>query len=132
MCALPSFIKRKFLSKWKFDFQCYFMLIKFRYIGFVNLPTAFTHKRGSKWLGCHTGHQEVSRCYTRCESEESIAQRQQSTKRGICPGLETQDRCHQKSRTCDSVAPQKAMMSSHNKETKKHKKRSLSEIYVYR
>ena len=32
-----------------------------------------------KQLGCHTGHQEISRCRTKSESEESIACRQQST-----------------------------------------------------
>ena len=35
---------------------------------------------GSKWISCHAGHQEVSRCYTRVESEESTACRWWSTK----------------------------------------------------
>ena len=30
-----------------------------------------------KWLSCHAGHQEYSRCRTRGESEESIAHRRQ-------------------------------------------------------
>ena len=33
---------------------------------------------GSKWLCCHTGCQEVSRCPARCESEESMACRQEN------------------------------------------------------
>ena len=32
---------------------------------------------GWKWLSCHAGHQEISRCRTRGESEESIAHRRQ-------------------------------------------------------
>ena len=46
-----------------------------------------------KRLGCLAGHQEVSRCRTKGESEESVAHRQQS-KQGnpSCPVSETQAR----------------------------------------
>ena len=59
-----------------------------------------------KWLHCHAGQQEVSSCHTRDESEESV------TSKGIHPGIETQGRCHQKSKTGVSVDPQKGLMYS--------------------
>ena len=57
--------------------------------------------------GFHAGRQEVGRCHTSGESEESIAR-----KRGIHPGFETQGRCHPKSTTGISVALQKELVSS--------------------
>ena len=32
-----------------------------------------------KWLSCHAGHQEISRCHTRGEFEEFVAHTQRST-----------------------------------------------------
>ena len=53
-----------------------------------------------KQFSCHAGCQEVSRCHTRGESEDSVAHRRRSTQtRGSKPGFETQGRCHQKSKT---------------------------------
>ena len=51
---------------------------------------------GWEWLGCHAGHQEISRCHTRGESDESIVCRWWSEE--IHPGFEIQGRCHQKSK----------------------------------
>ena len=58
---------------------------------------------GSKRLSCPADHQEVSRCCTRGESEESIAWRQKAHKQGIHLGFESQGRRHQKSKTRGSV-----------------------------
>ena len=66
--------------------------------------------RGSKWLGCHAGRQEVGRCRTRGESEEWRTGKK-ACKRDH-PGFETQGRRHQKSETGVSVAPQKGHVSS--------------------
>ena len=53
-----------------------------------------------KQFSCNAGCQEVSRCHTRGESEDSVAHRRRSTQtRGSKPGFETQGRCHQKSKT---------------------------------
>ena len=69
--------------------------------------------RGLEWLNCHVCHQEVSRCCTRGESEDSIACRQWSLQVwGIHPFFETQGRHHQKSKTGLLVASQKGLMSS--------------------
>ena len=57
-------------------------------------------------LGCHAGRQEVSRCRTRCESEESVTCRQQGTVEynlALKPGADH----HQKSKTGVSVVPEK-------------------------
>ena len=64
--------------------------------------------------GYHAGRQEVGRCRTRGESEASLAYRRGSTIKGFIPGLETQDRCHQKSKKGVSVTPQKGLVSSKN------------------
>ena len=61
---------------------------------------------GVKWLGCHAGHQEVSRCHTRSESEESMQQSRQLT--------DPQGRHHQKSKPGISLAPQKGLVSNKN------------------
>ena len=44
----------------------------------VNTCSARTWVRGTKRLGCHAAHKEVSRCCTRAESEKSIACRRQT------------------------------------------------------
>ena len=62
---------------------------------------------GSKRLDCCVGCQEVSRCHTRGESEESVACEQ-----GIHNGFEPQGTCHQKSETGVLVDPQTGLMSS--------------------
>ena len=57
--------------------------------------------------------QEVSRCSTRGEFEESIAYRRRSIqKKGIHPSFETQGRHHQKSKTGVWVVTQNRLMSS--------------------
>ena len=71
----------------------------------------------SKLLGCNAGCQEVSRCRTRSESEDSIAGRRGN----MHPGFETQGRHHQKSQTGVPVVPRIGPMSS-----KKIKKISLT------
>ena len=56
-------------------------------------PTSVCLKEcGSKWLGCHAGYQEVSRCHTRGESEEPIVKH---VRERFHPGFETQRRYHQ-------------------------------------
>ena len=59
-----------------------------------------------KRLGCHAGREEVIRYHTRRESEE-LHTEEEAHKSGIQPGLETQGRSNQKSKTGVSVAPQK-------------------------
>ena len=50
------------------------------------------------------------------KSEESIVYRQENiVSQGIGPGFETQGRCHQKSKTGLSVAPQKGLISKTKK-----------------
>ena len=41
-----------------------------------NPTNACSQVHGSKRLGCHTGHHEVSRSHTRGESEDSVAHKQ--------------------------------------------------------
>ena len=62
---------------------------------------------GLKIFSCHAGHQEVSRCCTKGESEESIACRLKRMQVRNPLGLETQGGHHWKSKTGISVAPQK-------------------------
>ena len=51
----------------------------------------------SRWIRYHAGHQEVSRCCTRGDSEESTARRWWSMQvRGTHPGFENQNRYYQK------------------------------------
>ena len=57
-----------------------------------------------KGLGCHAGHQEVSRCRTAGDSNCMQVRNP--------PWLESQGTCHQKSNTGVSVSPQKGLMSS--------------------
>ena len=57
-------------------------------------------------MGCYSGCQEVSRCCTRGESEEQCADRKDLVSH---PGFETQNRCHQKSKTGVPVAHKKDM-----------------------
>ena len=61
-----------------------------------------------KMLGYHASCQEVSRCRTRGESEESIACRRGN----VHSGFDTRGRHHQKSQTGVPVAPQIELMSS--------------------
>ena len=63
-------------------------------------------------LDCHDGCQEVKRCCTRGESEESLHSCDKTRKWTIHSGIETQGRHHQKSKTRVSVALQKGLMSS--------------------
>ena len=72
---------------------------------------------GSKRLSYNAGNYEVSRCYTRGESEESITHKWGSTQQVIHHGLETQGRHPQKFKSGVSVAPQKGLMSSNNFKT---------------
>ena len=44
----------------------------------------------STWIG----HQELSRCHTKIESEESVACRSKHVSKGKYPGFETQGRHH--------------------------------------
>ena len=65
--------------------------------------------------GCHAGCQEVSRCYTRVEYQGMyIMYASASGNKAVHSGFEYQRRCHQKSKTEVSVAPQKGFMSSTN------------------
>ena len=66
----------------------------------------------SKRLGCHADLYTVSRCHIRDESEDHTSEK---ACKGIHHSFETQGRCHQKSKTGVSVAPQKGLMSSKNK-----------------
>ena len=78
--------------------------------------------------GYHAGRKEVGRCRTRGESEASLAYRRGSMIKGFTPGLETQGRRHQKSKTWVSVTPQKGLVS--NKNTKKFFKKFVSVFVV--
>ena len=78
-----------------------------------------------KTNSCHADHQEVSRCRTRGEYEESIECRQESTQ-----GRDPQDRCHQKSKTRVSVAPQKGLVSPEQFKIFKKKVRYTRLIYI--
>ena len=66
-----------------------------------------TEETWKRRLGCHAGRQEVSRCRTRGESRETC-----NMYASAHSGFETKRRCHQKSKTGVSVAPQKGLMSS--------------------
>ena len=68
-------------------------------------------------VGCHDCCQELGRCHT-CVTRVPLP----SVNKAAHSGFETQRRCHQKSKTGVSVAPQKGLMSS-----KKKKRNLLSE-----
>ena len=38
-------------------------------------PIFCSQVHGLEWLSCYAGHHEVNRCYTRGESEDSVAHR---------------------------------------------------------
>ena len=62
----------------------------------------------TQWFGCHVGQQEVSRCRTRVQSEESIGHRPSWTQvresiLALKPRVD--GRCHQKSKTGVSITP---------------------------
>ena len=66
-----------------------------------------------KATGCRAGYQDVSRCCTRGESQKHISHMPPPSVNKVAhSGFETQRRCHQKSKTGVSVAPQKRLMSS--------------------
>ena len=69
-------------------------------------------------ISCHAGHQEVGRYYTRGESQGIFItftyMLLPSANKTAHSSFETQRKCHQKSRTEISVAPQKELMSSKN------------------
>ena len=51
------------------------------YISLVSSTiNAWSQVRGSEWVSCHDGQQEVSRCHTRGESEDSVVCRWRSVK----------------------------------------------------
>ena len=83
-----------------------------------------------KRFGCHADQQEVNRCRTTGESEESFAHRQWITQvrestLALKPRVDDICTCHQKSKTGVSVEPQKGLMfpkMSKRKETKKNNK----------
>ena len=66
----------------------------------------------SRRLSCHADLYTVSRCHTKCESEDHTGEK--ACKQGTHPGFDTQGRCHQKSKIhiLVSVAPQKGLASS--------------------
>ena len=71
------------------------------------------NRKPLKLLGSHAGHQEVSRCHTRGEPEESVGQRLQSMQVNESTLVfESYGRCHQKSETGVSVTSQKGRISS--------------------
>ena len=71
---------------------------------------AFSQVHGREWLGCHAGHQEVSRCHTEVNLREWVTcMLLPSANEGAHSGFETQRRCHQKSKTGVSVTPQKVL-----------------------
>ena len=77
------------------------------------IPGAPSLDSPSAWITrsrCHAGCQEVSRCRTRGESEDSFADRHAS--KGIHPGFETQGSHHQRSKIEVSPAKQKGLISS--------------------
>ena len=77
----------------------------------ANIPTSATLQHVGNTTGCHTGHQEVGRCCTKGESEESAVHSQGSMQaRESTLALETQSRHHQ-SKTGISVAPQYGLVS---------------------
>ena len=64
---------------------------------------------GSKWLSCHTGCQEGVASEVNLKNPWHTGR--ETCWQGVHPGFETQGRCHQKSNTGVSVAPQKGLMS---------------------
>ena len=142
-CSIPSAV-------WKSDAKLFLVPIRF-YWFLLNVKNPFAQAigsshgsdldatnacgfvwwlqvRGSKWLGCHAGRQEVGRCRTRGESEEKCAGKK-ACKR-VHPGFETQGRRHQKSETGVPVAPQKGHVSSKIKKKKKKKESIWAHLHV--
>ena len=66
---------------------------------------------GPKRFGCHACHQEVSRCYTRGESEGKDTG-EKVCKSEIHPGFETQGRRNQNAKTEVSVDPQTCVLQN--------------------
>ena len=76
------------------------------------LPHACSQVHGREHNGCHAGCQEVGRCHTRGEFQGCVTcTPPPSVNKAAHSGFEIQ-RCHQKSKTRVSVAPQKGLMSS--------------------
>ena len=88
-------------------------------IGLFSSPTnAWSQIFGRDWPGHHACHQEVGRCHTRGESQGCMLL--PSANKGAHSDFETQRRCHQKSKTGKSVAPQKGLMSPNKLKQKKN------------
>ena len=121
--ATCTFIAAAYFACFYFDLEPVIFWLRKKYVKYENKVRKFLNTRVQVWNRKGSDRQEVSRCHTRGESQESIARRQPSTQaRGSTLALKS--RVHV-TRSPKSVAPQKELMSS------EHFKRNEIENFIF-